>query len=175
MGSPFIVKLPNLDYIKGKDPKLYETIVALARYVPPLKQPPPPAVSKINAVSLGNGSVDVTIEDNGEVTQAVNYFIEHADSATGFGPSSRVEHLGPSRNRVIAVGSGSRVFRAYSQYQFPPSDPNAPIVFGGSSPTPVVGGGTATPALMQSTGSGTAATDGQVGGHGFGKVRTRKP
>jgi hypothetical protein len=166
------VQLPNLDYLRQKDPKLYETVKAIQGVLAPATQDPPPPVTAINVVSLGNGSVDVTFADGGPVNQGVNYFVEHADNENY--TNARVEDLGASRGRVIAIGSPARAFRVYSQYNNPPSLPNEPTVFGGAgTPVFVSGGGPTTPPLQPSTGSGTASVTGQQPGQGFGRNTVR--
>ena len=166
------VKIPNLEYIRSKDPKMYEAFVAIQDALVPSTQEPPPPVSGVSVQSLGTGAVDVTITDNGQINQNVNYFVEHDDNPNFTQP--RVEHLGPSRTVQISTGNQGRYFRAYSQYFNPPSQPSAPIVFGGSrNPTRIFGGSGTVVALQPSTGSGTAATNGQQGGSGAGKVPVR--
>lgn len=166
------VAVRNLDYIRKRDPRLYEALSDIRASLMPQTQDAPPPVTAINAVSLGNGAVDVTIADSGPVNHNVHYFVEHADNPQFLNP--RPEHLGASRVAQIVVGTPDRYFRAYSQYVYPPSQPSAPVNFGGGTPTAINGGGTATPALQASTGSGTGATSGQNGGWGFGKVRVRQ-
>jgi hypothetical protein len=165
------VEVRNLPYIQRKDVRIYEAFKDVRAALVPETQDPPPQVTAINVVSLGIGAVDVTFADGGAVNQQVNYFVEHADNPDFRNP--RVEHFGPSRNRVIVIGSPARYFRVYSQYLYPPSQPNAPVNFGGATPTGVAGGGTSTPALQASTGSGTGNANGQQGSVGFGKVRVR--
>jgi hypothetical protein len=166
------VTIRNLDYLQRKDQRLYEALTDIQRALVPQSQDPPPAVTAISVASLGNGSVDVTIADGGAVNQGVNYWVEHADNPNFL--NARPEDFGGSRTGVIAIGSGTRYFRAYSQYRYPWSLPNSPVVFGGfGNPTGVVGGGTATPILQPSTGSGTGSTNGQQASWGFGKIRVR--
>ena len=166
------VKIRNLDYIQRKDPKFYEALTDIQRALVPATQEPPPQVTGINVVTLGTGAVDVTFTDRGAVNQGVNYFVEHADNPNFSNP--RQEDFGGRRNGVIVIGSGTRYFRVFSQYRYPWSLPNNPVVFGGvGAPTSVTGGGTATPALQASTGSGTASSNGQQGSWGFGRVRVR--
>lgn len=166
------VTVRNLEYIRHKDPKFYEALYDLQAALLPQAQDPPPRVTAINVASLGTGAVDVAITDTGEVNQGVSYFVEHADNPNF--TNARQEHFGASRNGVIPIGSRIRYFRAFSQYQYPPSQPNDPIVFGGlGAPSGVAGGGTTTPALQASTGSGTGSSNGQQSSWGFGKVRVR--
>lgn len=165
------VSLPNLDYLRKKDVRLYETLRVIQENLIPGSQPSPPPVTGISVVSNGNGGFDIVLSDAGDVQREVNYFVEH-DTSPDF-QRARVEDLGASRSTVLQLGSGTFYFRAYSQYRFPPSPPSSPVVFGGSSPTGVRGGGTQTAPLQASTGSGSAPTNGQLGGSGFGKYTVR--
>lgn len=167
-----LVKIRNLEYLRKKDVKLYEAIQDIQRFLPPAEQEPPPNVGNLSVLPLGNGAVDVTFADSGTVNQGVNYFVEHADNPDF--RNARVEHFGASRNGTIVIGSGSRYFRVFSQYQNPHSLPSPPVIFGGpQGPFRVFGGGTPTPTLQPSTGSGTSSANGQQIGSGFGKIRIR--
>lgn len=167
---PSSVHLPNMNYIRRKDPRMYETLRTVQRYLPAAIQSPPPPVSNVSVVSNGDGTVDVTFEDGDGVNQAVNYFVEHAADGNFFKP--RVEFFGPSRSGSVRVGGTARAWRVFSQYSYPPSQPSAPVIFGGATAT-LVGGGGAAQGPQDSTGSGTASTTGQQGGQGFGKNRVR--
>lgn len=167
---PSSVQLPNMSWIRRKDPRLYEILRVVQRYLPPATQPPPPPVSNVSVVSNGDGTVDVTFKDSGPVNQAVNYFVEHASDGTFFG--SRVEDFGASRSGSVRIGGTARAWRVYSQYAFPPSVPNKAVTFGGATAT-MVGGGGAAQGPQASTGSGTASPTGQQSGQGFGKNRVR--
>lgn len=166
------VPIRNLNFIRRENPRLYEALTDIQQALQPATQEPPPALNSISVASLGNGSVDVSLADNGPVTQSVNYFVEHADNKDFRNP--RIEDLGASRNGTIVVGTVDRYFRGYSQHRFPPSQPNVPVVFGSGVPTAVNGGGATTGALAASAGSGTANTNGQQGNWGFGRVRVRQ-
>ena len=85
------VAIRNLDSIRKRDPRLYEALSDIQASLVPQNQDPPPPVTAINAVSLGNGAVDVTIADGGPVNQSVHYFVEHADNPQFLNP--RVEHF----------------------------------------------------------------------------------
>ena len=161
----------NLDHIRQKDPRLYEALTDIQNALQPLSQPAPPVISGIN-VKSANGYFTVTLTDNGPVNAGIAYFLEYS-TTPGF-QQPVVVHLGPSRTAVLNLGSQTLYWRAYSQYQNPFSNPNSPTVFGGSTPTPVIGGGSVgAPPAVSSTGSGTAATNGQQGGVGFGKIQVR--
>jgi hypothetical protein len=163
------ISVPNLPYIKTFNRRIYEAIKALQSAAPPTSIPAPPAVSGIN-VTAANGYFTITLTDNGPVQRGVNYFVEYATDPNFAQPV--VLDLGASRTEVRNLGNQTLYWRAYSQY--PNSDPNAPVVFGGSTPTGVAGGGAAAPPAVSSTGSGTASTTGQQGGSGMGKVPVRK-
>lgn len=134
---PSSVHLPNMNYIRRKDPRMYETLRTVQRYLPAAIQSPPPPVSNVSVVSNGDGTVDVTFEDGDGVNQAVNYFVEHAADGNFFKP--RVEFFGPSRSGSVRVGGTARAWRVFSQYSYPPSQPSAPVIFGGATAT-LVGG-----------------------------------
>lgn len=127
--------------------------------------PAPPQISAI-AVVAADGVFNVQIQDNNPVNRGIEYFIEFSTSPGG---PWTVIALGASRNWAGFLGSQTLYWQAYSQY--PTSDPSEPLLFGGSSsPGAVVGGGAlAGPSPLPSAGSGTAPTNGQSGGSGFGK------
>lgn len=166
------VFLPNLDHIRTKDPKMWETIVKIQQNLQPSQQPAPPQVSGIT-VTAANGYFTVTLTDNGKVKAGIHYFIEYSTTA-GFQQPVVIDN-GASRTLVVNLGNQTLFWRAYSQYIFPFSPPSAPVTFGGSTPTGVAGGGAVVPPVVASTGSGTASTTGQQGGYGFGKQPIRGP
>jgi hypothetical protein len=122
----------------------------------------PPNVRSI-AVQAANGYFDIVITDpvgqSGQ-SQGISYFIDW-DTTPAFA-NFRTIHLGPSRNWYGALGSQTLYFRAYSQVLSSPRSPY--IVYGGSTPIGVVGGGAAGPAPAQSTGSGGRGGRGGFGG-----------
>lgn len=160
----------NMDYIRSKDPKLYEALIDVQNALQPTSQPAPPVVSGIN-VTAANGFFNVTLTDNGEINAGISYFVEYSPTV-GFQQPVTV-HLGATRSAQLNLGNQTLYWRAYSQYQNPLSPPSAPVVFGGSTPTPVAGGGAVAPPAISPTGSGTSSTNGQQGGSGFGKQPTR--
>lgn len=143
-----------------------------------LAQAPPPLEGVNVKTAAGTGEqVHVTLTHNVPITKNVHYFLEY-DNDPSF-PAPHVTHLGTSRGTVLTLPSknddGSSVhnwyFRGYPQ--LPGSKPAAPVNFGGIVPTPVTLGGSTQLSLQASTGSGTAAPNGQQGGWGFGKTNTR--
>ena len=167
------LNLPNLEWIRQKDPRLLETILALSQHVENLSnnsvastQSDYPAPSNIGAVNVtaADGIHDVKITDNAVIRRGVNYFLEYATEPHFTNPI--VVHIGTSRNWRGYLGNLTTYWRAYSQY--PGSKPSAPVYFGGSTPTQVIGGGSAGPTLQSSSGSGTAASSGEQGAQGWG-------
>lgn len=163
--------------------QLYETIKALedavntvATYsaisvVGPQVAPPAPVALNVTAA---NGIFDVQIQDNHPQTAGITpeYFVEYSETANFTAPI--VKHLGPSRNWRSTLGNKTLFWRVYSQYGR--SSPTSPHKYFGSTstPTPVVGGGSAGPAIQTSAGSGTNPTSGLGGGVGYGRIPVRK-
>lgn len=156
----------NLDYIRSKDPKLYEALEDLLQHHQNLAQQvngnstgqpgPPPPISGLQ-VTANNGHFNAQIKDEGAVFRGVQYYIEHSESPNFTNPT--VVHLGDSRSWDKFMGNTTRYFRAYSSYSSSP--PGAPAYHGGAIPTPVVGGGIiGGPPVQESQGSGTG-TPGQ--------------
>jgi len=166
-----MISVRNLDIVRQRDPKLYETLTDIISQTVDVNVSSPPPVTAISVTSVPQG-VAVQLTDSGNPAIAVNYFTEYSSDPNFINPPATVYPMGPSRNAIIPVGSVAFYYRAYSQY-VPPyvNQPNAPIVFG--SPTLVTGG--SANALPPSTGSGTAPTTGQQPGSGFGKVPMRLP
>lgn len=139
--------------------------------------PPPPPVQELIVKTNGNGLVHAVINDNNAIQKNLHYFVEY-DTNPAF-PQPHVAHLGASRsmNPITLPANDdhgnpqSFYFRAYSQY--PAGHPGDVVHFGGTTPTAVNPGGTQNMTLIPSTGSGTAPSDGQRGGSGFGKVLFR--
>lgn len=162
------ISLPNLPYIKQKDQRLYETLVALHAGVESLVQQAglgpagtiaPPQIQSI-AVTASNGIFSASVVDKSSVHLGISYFLEYADNPNF--DNSHTLFMGPSRNENgLFLGSGTFYFRAFSQYQN--SAAGQKVVYGGSTPTGVSGGGTISgPTLPPSQGSGT----GNEGGYG---------
>jgi hypothetical protein len=140
---------------------------------------PPLPLEAVNVKTSGE-QVHVTLTHNVPIAKNVHYFVEYTQNDPNF-LAPHVEHLGTSRGRVLNLpsktdGGGAThnyYFRAYPQ--FPGSKPAAPVNYGGITPAAVTLSGTTALTLQPSTGSGTAAGNGQQGGWGFGKTNTRGP
>lgn len=136
-------------------------------------QPDPP--TNIN-VKAANGLVHVTLNDMSQRSRALHYFVE-ADTNPAF-PQPHVFHLGASRGLFTTLPAmddnsnpQSWYFRTYSM-QLGSEQRSAHQVFGGTAtPTPVSVGGLTTLTPLTSTGAGTAPTNGQRGGQGFGSAQ----
>jgi hypothetical protein len=122
------------------------------------------AVSGGATVPVGGG-VHVAITDNGKIGRAVHYFVEY-DVTPNF-TNPWVEHLGPSRNRMLSLPNGTYYLRAYSQYPAG-GPPSTPVLFS----QPIVVTNSPFPALLPSQASGTGIPS-TGGGHGAGKVINR--
>ena len=132
----------------------------------------PDAPTSIN-VKAANGLVHVTLSDTSQRSRALHYFVE-ADTSPSF-PQPHVFQLNASRGLFTTLpalndssGAQSWYFRSYSMY--PGSEQRSEHqVFGGTyNPTPVSVGGSTALTPLPSTGAGTAETNGQRGGQGFG-------
>lgn len=140
---------------------------------------PPPPLEGVNVKTAGE-LVHVTLTHNVPISKNIHYFVEYTQNDPNF-LAPHVEHLGTSRGLVLNLptksdGGGSThnyYFRAYPQ--LPGSKPSLPVNFGGIVPAPVTLSGSTQLTLQPSTGSGTAAGNGQQGGWGFGKTNTRAP
>lgn len=163
-----MITLEHLPYLRRKDPRLGETIDALRKGLLSLAQQAgigisgkiaPPSIQGINATAA-NGSFIITVTDKSATHFGINYFVEYADNANF--DNVHTLFLGPSRTSPpVFLGSGTFYFRAFSQYLN--SAPSARVIYGGTNPTGVAGGGTiAGPTLPPSQGSGV----GQGGGFG---------
>lgn len=145
--------------------------------------PAPAPVQGFTLKSDGAGNVHGVINDNSSIQKGIHYFVEIQQLAVGSPlvfSQPHVIHLGASRtlpptplpatdddgNPVHYIG------QAYSQY--PGGLPGQEVRFGGTSPTPVVSGGSGRATLLPSTGSGTAQNSGQQSGFGFGRDVFRK-
>lgn len=138
-----------------------------------LQQPNPPA--KLD-IKVAGELAHVAITDNSDRTRSRHYFVEYSNN-TSFS-NAYVEHMGVSRNKVLNLptndDNGSPhnwYFRTYSME--PGSTKASPKVYHGQAlaPTPVVMGGTTNLSLLPSTGAGTAPSNGQRAGQGYGTVQ----
>jgi hypothetical protein len=145
--------------------------------VDPTGKVSPPAAPEALNVTANNGTVQAVITHNAPVGKQSQYFIE-ADTNPAF-PQPHVFHLGASRTLFTSLpnkdGGGNNQawhFRAYVQDNG--SDASTPTYFGSQVvPTAVTVGGNAAFTPIPSTGSGTAAPNGQQGAYGLGRVLTR--
>jgi hypothetical protein len=158
--------------LKDRDPYLYETLTKIVAAVNAASQSagvdsstPAPAPSPIASVTVqaANGWFDISITDPSQTRPGLFYFAE-SDTTLAFG-APRVYFMGASRNLYAQLGNQRLYWRAYSQYIG--SLPSQPVSFG-SPPTAVVGGGSAGPTPLPSTGSGTLPHGLLRGGNGFG-------
>jgi len=179
-----------LKEIKNRDPKLgllleniidgIDSISNHAGLDPKGKVAPPKALAGVN-IRAGSDHVHVTLTDNSQVKKNVNYFVEWSANDPAFA-NPHVEHLGPSRGRMLALpakdNGGNPIqyyFKAYNQYQG--SDPQSKHTFFGTrlAPTPVTLTGASQLTPLPSAGSGTGKPDGSQSGSGLGVVLTRPP
>lgn len=137
----------------------------------------PPTIEGINVKTAGE-TVHVMLTHNAPINKGIRYFVEYTQNDPSFGQPF-VEDLGTSRHRVLSLPTnldgGSAVhyyFRGYPQ--MPGSQPSKPVNYGGITPTAVTLGGSTNLTLIPSTGSGTAAANGQQGGYGIGRTNTRR-
>lgn len=167
------IRVPNLPYIRRKDPRLGEAIDAIHQGIESLVERAglgasgnilAPQIQSI-AVTAANGIFSVSVTDKSATHFGINYFVEYADN-----PNFNNLHtlaMGPSRNaNGLFLGSGTFYFRAFSQYLN--SAASARVTYGGTIPLGVAGGGAiAGPTLPPTQGSGT----GQGGGFGGRNAR----
>ena len=180
-----------LNEIRNKDPhlgKLLEQLIeglnGISNHVgvdPTGKVAPPDPHQALNVVA-GTDHVHVTITDNSQVKKNVQHFVEWSTDPA-FGPgNAHVEHLGSSREKVLALpakdGTGAVIqyyFKSYGQYLG--SDPQSEHKFFGTplAPTPVTLTGASQLTLLPAVGSGTGRPDGSESGSGLGIVLERPP
>lgn len=152
------------------DPKLAESLRAMQSQIDLVAQKAglsgpatqaPPNIRSIS-VTAADGYFEIAITDPEGASQpslGIHYFLEY-DTTSAFSNAKTIDN-GPSRNAREALGNQTLFWRAYSQYRNSPR--STAIVYGGSSPIGVAGGGSAGPTLGTSQGSG-----GDGGGGGFG-------
>ena len=162
-----MLHLPNMPYLRTKDPRLAETIeklrIAIVSLVNQTGAAPggtiaAPSVQSIS-VSASNGIFSASIVDKTAPHLGIRYFIEYATNPNF--DNSRTRYLGPSRDiDGWNLGNLTYYFRGFSQY--PGSDISNKVIYGGSTPIGVAGGGSAppTPPASQGSGGGTGATGG---------------
>jgi len=163
----------NLDYLRQKDPRLYEALSDIIQQHRTLVEQvngnsngaplPPPSIAGMK-VTANNGHFNIAIQDGGKIYRDVHYYVEHADNPNFTNPS--IIHLGHTRNHDIYLGNVTRYWRAYSSYSSSP--PGVPAYHGSRrSPIAVVGGGNdAGPMFQPSEGSGTGGRGQGLSGPG---------
>jgi hypothetical protein len=161
-----MLTLQHLPYLKSKDPRLYETIRSIRNGILSLAQQagigasgrmPAPEIQSIS-VTAANGIFSISVTDKSVTHLGISYFVEYADNPNF--DNSHTLFMGPSRNENgLFLGSGTFYFRTFSQYQNSPPSPK--VIFGGSTPAGVAGGGAiAGPTLPPSNGSGAGGSGG---------------
>lgn len=164
------IVLPELEYIRSKDARLADALQKILDEVnltqkgtgvaPAGRLPAPPTLGGISVTAAG-GTFDVQLTDKAATLPGVTYFVEY-DTSPQFS-NAYVVPLGVARNRHITLGNGTYYWRAYSQNVGGVQSPI--VVFGGTTPTGVAGGGAVVgPAPQTTQGSGTS----QAPGFGFG-------
>ena len=137
---------------------------------------PPAPINGLNVVT-GGEYAHITINHSAPIQQGIHYFVEVANNKEFIGAhpiaygTSRTRdpiHLAPLDSTGAAQTWYARGF-----CQYPGSDPSAPVVYGGTSPTPITTTGTTRLTWSPSTGSGTSSNNGSQIGWGFGKQQTR--
>ena len=169
-----MLTVAQLAPMKDRDPYLYETLVKIVSALnaasanagvdPANPSPAPPALAALK-VQAANGWFDLAITDPAVTRPGLFYFAE-SDVTPAFS-APRVYFLGASRNLYVQLGNQTLYWRAYSQYVG--SLVSAPVTFG-SPATAVVGGGSAGPSPLPSSGSGAVPNGLLRGGNGFGVV-----
>jgi hypothetical protein len=138
--------------------------------------PTPSAIQGITVKTTGE-LAHIALTDNNPVNKGVHYFLEY-DTDPSF-PQPHVVHMGTSRSvppiTLPAKDDGGNAVNYYVRAypQMPGSEPGPVTVYGGASPTAISPTGATQLTLAPSTGSGTAAANGQQGGYGFGRFQSR--
>lgn len=150
---------------------------AQASGVAAVGQASPPSSPQAVSVAVSGEMMHVSIADNAPLQKGVKYFTEVANNPSFSQPividhgASRTSHPFPLPTMDNDGNTHNWYVQSYSQ--LPGSDPSKPVVFGGTNPTPVNMAGATKLTLLPSTGSGTAANNGQQAGSGLGKVLLR--
>ncbi len=130
------------------------------------------------SVKIAGEMMHVAISDSAPLQKGVNYFTEVSANDPSFRQPLVINH-GPSRTShpfpLPTQDDGGTNISWYvrSYHQYAGSAPSAPVVYGGTSPTPITMAGTTKLTLLPSTGSGTASGNGTQAGSGFGKSLVR--
>jgi hypothetical protein len=185
-----IDKFGFLKEIKNRDPHLGMLLEAImggidgvANHIgidPTGKLQPPDPIKNIN-VKAGTDHVHVTLDDTSQVRKGVHYLVEWTANDPTFA-NPHVEHLGPSRGRMLALPAKddsnapiNYYFRAFPQYAGSDAQSKKTFFGGQISPTAVQLTGSSKMTPLASKGSGTAAPDGSQGGLGLGSDLQRLP
>jgi hypothetical protein len=173
-----MLQIPEIESARQIDPRLYEALkkiiaginaLGMRTGVDPHGTVATPAPPSSIAVSAADGIFDIAIADASNPMHGINYFIESATNAGFVNPT--VYDLGATRNVRIQLGNQRLYWRAYSQYLG--SNPSAPLVYGGTNPIAVTGGGVNGPSPNPPQGRG--ANSPGSGGGGFGRYGGRTP
>lgn len=187
----------ELSYLNQKDPYLGSILTRIIRGVnivstglavsPVGKLPPPAPVNDIqvsgefdattNTITTPSELLHFTLTHNSEVRKGVQY-ISEISTNPNFSQPHVIDH-GASRSAFVNLPSQDNdgnqheyYLRSYPQYHG--SDPAPRTTLGGPyAATKIVMTGTSKTSLLASTGSGTAAPNGQQGGKGLGTVLKR--
>jgi hypothetical protein len=163
----------NLDYIRAKDPRLFEALSDLIQQHQNVAQQvngnpiggplPPPSIDGVN-VTGQNGHFHIQIQHRADIYRGIHYYAEFANNP-GFADPHTI-HMGDSREHTQFLGNGTYYWRAYAAYAA--SSPSAPAYHGGAvRPQPVSGGGiVGGPALLPPQGSGTGIAGEGLSGPG---------
>ena len=173
------MSIRNMEYLRGKDNRLYEALVDLQSQVQTLQkqtnsgssqssQPAaPPAINHVHVSTGPGGEFQIAITDNSPINRGINYWAEHADNPQFTNP--HIIDMGQSRNHSVYMGSQKLYWRAYSSY--PGSDASVSVYHGNAAqPAAVQGGVPGLRAPSQGAGTGAAAQ----GTYGPGPVPTRQ-
>lgn len=149
------------------------------------KTSPPPRIDAINVqgtqvgdtVTCPSEVLHWTLTHNQAIQKGIRYFSE-IDTDPNF-PTPHVIDHGASRSAFLhlptqdnAGNTHTYYLRSYAQYHG--SDPCSPTVHGNlGGALKIQMTGSSKTSLLTSAGSGTAAPNGQQGGHGLGKVLDR--
>lgn len=172
--------VPEIAVVRTQNPRLADALDKIvneinltqkATGVAPAGRLPNPTLASI-AVAANDGIFDAQLSDPAVEQPGTSYFLEYSTSPEF--PSASTHVSGPHSGRNISglnLGNQTYYFRAYSA--FPGGTATSPIVvFGGTTPTGVAGGGTQTPPpLSAGQGSGTS----QAPGFGFGTPPNQIP
>jgi hypothetical protein len=138
---------------------------------------PPSPPAKLNVKAAGTGELaHFTVEDNSPRGRALHNFLEISTSSSFSPASTYTRELGPGRHHVESLptflddGSTKQTYYARCYTMEPGSKKSSEHIYHGQAGAPTgfqMNGSTAL-TLMPSTGCGTAPSNGQKAGVGFG-------